>query len=193
MQTAKNVRQSLLDAGMSLLQEQGVTALTQPRVAAAAGVKQSHLTYYFPKRGDLLLGIAEHTIDTVMTDLAGRLERRADPRTMREGITATMIKGLPPRVMMGLFVAADADPALRPALRRLIRGIRLRIRGLLERSGLPATEEAVALFHAAVIGLSVLHHARRSPESARELKSGVGLLLGLLAQLPAGDSKGEAA
>ena len=36
---------------VTLLHEQGLAALTQPRIAKAAGVSQSHLTYYFPKVG----------------------------------------------------------------------------------------------------------------------------------------------
>lgn len=36
-------------------------ALTQPKVARAAGVRQSHLTYYFPRRTDLLSGLLEHS------------------------------------------------------------------------------------------------------------------------------------
>ena len=69
-----DVRSAILDAGSSLLREHGIAALTQPRVAAAAGVKQSHLTYYFPKRADLLIGIATHTVDGLLARLTERLK-----------------------------------------------------------------------------------------------------------------------
>jgi AcrR family transcriptional regulator len=42
-----SIRDDILAAGMGLLRERGIAALTQPRVAAAA-VKRRHLTYYFP-------------------------------------------------------------------------------------------------------------------------------------------------
>ena len=57
-----SVKERLLEAGVTLLREQGIAALTQPRIARQAGVSQSHLTYYFPTRNVLLLAIAEHSI-----------------------------------------------------------------------------------------------------------------------------------
>jgi AcrR family transcriptional regulator len=50
--TAIDVRTRILEAALGLLAEHGVTELTQPKIAAAAGVRQSHLTYYFPTRMD---------------------------------------------------------------------------------------------------------------------------------------------
>ncbi len=65
-----SVRQRILDAGVRLLHDEGFAALTQPRIARAAGASQSHLTYYFPTRADLLLAIAEHSVDEVLSRLA---------------------------------------------------------------------------------------------------------------------------
>lgn len=36
------------------MRKEGVRALTQTRVARAAGLRQSHLTYYFPRKADLV-------------------------------------------------------------------------------------------------------------------------------------------
>ena len=133
---SRDVRAELLAAGRSLLAEHGVAALTQPRIAAAAGVKQSHLTYYFPRRTDLLLGIAESTLDAVLASVAGHLQRAATPEGMAAGVVAALRNGLPPRVMLGLVVAADGDAALRPVLRQLVRVVRRRLRVLLAHAGL---------------------------------------------------------
>src|SRR5580658_8358896 len=51
-------RKEILDAGIALLREQGLAGLTQPRVAAMTGLRQSHLTYYYPTRADLLAAVA---------------------------------------------------------------------------------------------------------------------------------------
>jgi AcrR family transcriptional regulator len=53
-----DVRERLLEAALRLLAESGAHELTQPKVAKAAGVRQSHLTYYFPTRGELLQEVA---------------------------------------------------------------------------------------------------------------------------------------
>jgi AcrR family transcriptional regulator len=55
----KSARQRILDAALKILTKEGVSALTQTRVAAAAGLRQSHLTYYFPRKTDLLAATLE--------------------------------------------------------------------------------------------------------------------------------------
>jgi AcrR family transcriptional regulator len=175
-----DVRQSILKAGASLLKDHGIAALTQPRVARGAGIKQSHLTYYFPKRADLLLGIAQHAIDSVMADLATRLTAEPAQAVLTQTIGSAMAGGIPPRIMIGLIVAADEEPSLRPALRKLVRDVRTRIQAVLQRAGMDAGDEAALLFHAAMVGLALMNEARRTPESAREMQDGIAAMLRLL-------------
>src|SRR5919201_1598046 len=65
-----DVPERILQAALALLAQSGAHELTQPRVARAAGVRQSHLTYYFPTRADLLQAVAHYSIEK----LAGQLE-----------------------------------------------------------------------------------------------------------------------
>jgi AcrR family transcriptional regulator len=176
-----NVKDSILNSGMTLLKEKGIAALTQPQVAKAAGVKQSHLTYYFPTRTDLLLGVAERTISTAMTDIAARLSEKPARATLAATLSEIMITGLPPRVFIGLVVAADAEPEIRQKLHELIKHLRTHAQALLVKAGLAASADTALLFHATVVGLAVMHQARLSPESAREVHDGVAAMLQLLA------------
>ena len=54
----EGVRERILDAGVRLLREAGIRALSGSQVARHAGLSQSHLTYYFPRRTDLLVALA---------------------------------------------------------------------------------------------------------------------------------------
>ena len=63
--TAVDVRTSILEAALTLLADHGVSRLTQPGVARAAGIRQSHLTYYFPTRADLLKATALYSIESM--------------------------------------------------------------------------------------------------------------------------------
>src|SRR5204862_155958 len=72
-----DVRSRILEAALGLLAESGAHELTQPRVARAAGVRQSHLTYYFPTRAALMQAVARHSIERLAGDLARRQGRRA--------------------------------------------------------------------------------------------------------------------
>ncbi len=190
MKAPVNVKEAILVAGQELLRESGVAALTQPKVARAAGIKQSHLTYYFPTRAKLLLGIAEYTASEAMAHVAERLAAKPERATLAGMVSEIMINGLPPRVVIGLIVAADAEPGIRDSLRELVSNVRVRLQSLLAAAGLAATADAALLFHATVVGLAVMPQARMSPASAAEGDNGVASMLKLLA-LPVHDIGGE--
>lgn len=190
MKAPVNVKEAILVAGQELLRESGVAALTQPKVARAAGIKQSHLTYYFPTRAKLLLGIAEYTASEAMAHVAERLAAKPERATLAGMVSEIMINGLPPRVVIGLIVAADAEPGIRDSLRELVSNVRARLQSLLAAAGLAASADAALLFHATVVGLAVMHQARMSPASAAEVDNGVASMLRLLA-LPVHDIGGE--
>jgi AcrR family transcriptional regulator len=182
-----STRQKIIQSGVELLQTQGIAALTQPRVARAAGVSQGNLTYHFPTRNDLLLAVAEAAIEGVL----GHLKNIAiDPAG---GDLGTVLGELiprqaPVRVMLGLIVAAEDNPALRAALDGLFTRVRRGITGLLEARGLGGTPEHALIAHAAFVGLAVMNHARHSEDSAAEFAVGARTLFHLLAADAAGSA-----
>ena len=175
-----NIKDTILDASVALLKDKGIAALTQPQVARAAGIKQSHLTYYFPTRADLLLGVAEHSINVTMAQVGAHLRDHAEAAAIAGVVAEVMIAGIPPRLVIGLIVAADSEPGIRESLAKFISSVRERMRDVLAGAGLAANAPAVLLFHATIVGLAVMHQARLSPESAREIKDGVAAILRLL-------------
>ncbi|WP_153115604.1 TetR/AcrR family transcriptional regulator [Rhodocyclus tenuis] len=203
---AGSTRSALLDAGVALLRDGGISTLTQTRVAQRAGLKQSHLTYYFPTRTDLLLAIAEHAILGMEEALAtppkavpasDRSTPAAPPAAATAGKSAAasastlasvlserIVEGVPPRAILGLIVAADAEPEIRIALRAFVGRMRQHVRGLLAGAGLADDEDSALLFHASLVGLAVMHQARLDETSQREVSHGVAALLQGL--LPAG-------
>jgi len=178
------IKDDILTAGSTLLREKGVTALTQPQIALAANIKQSHLTYYFPTRSNLLLAIAEFTLSALMDNVAAQLQAKPKSTTLADAISRIMIEGFPPRVFIGLIVAADSDPDIRKLLRKLIRHVRTSIQRLLEQAGIAADAEAARLFHATIIGLAVMHQARMNKESADEVRDGIATIIRVLTPKP---------
>ena len=63
MSKGQETKNKILQAALEVLQEGGVKQLSQPKVAKAAGVRQSNLTYYFPKKNDLIAGLMQQHID----------------------------------------------------------------------------------------------------------------------------------
>ena len=81
-----NIRSRILEAALGLLARSGAHELTQPRVARAAGVRQSHLTYYFPTRAELMQAVARHSIEKLVGELTHAREH--NPSQVATGIAA---------------------------------------------------------------------------------------------------------
>jgi len=163
-----DVRDRILEAALKLLAESGAHELTQPRVARAAGVRQSHLTYYFPTRTDLLQEVARHSIGALMAQLGST---KGAPSSLADGIAAGTADKRRIRVMLGLVAAADRDRAIKPRMRKFVSELRARLAPLLEAGGLRTDPESIAFFHACVIGCAVLQLARDNAEARAEARS----------------------
>jgi len=161
-----DVRERILQAALKLLAESGAHELTQPRVARAAGIRQSHLTYYFPTRGELLQGVARYSIGK----LAGQLEH-AKAGAMPEEIAAGAADKRRARVMLGLVAAADRDPKIKQGMRKFVAELRGRMTPVLAAGGMATDAASVAFFHSCVVGCAVLQLARDNPEARAEAKA----------------------
>jgi AcrR family transcriptional regulator len=163
-----DVRTRLLEAALGLLEESGVHELTQPRVAKAAGVRQSHLTYYFPTRSELMQAVARHSIERLAGEMAHA--RDHNPPQVARAIAAGSSDKRIARVMLGLVAAADRDPAIKRQLRRFVAELRRIMAPALAAGGLRADPECVAFFHSVVIGCAVLQLGRDSVEARAEAR-----------------------
>ncbi len=174
-----DVRSRILDAALGLLAEGG--ELTQPRVSKAAGVRQSHLTYYFPTITDLLQAVARHSLDTLAAELDGAAARRK-PASLADAIAQGSADKRRVRMMLGLVMAADRDASLKPRMRAFVDEIRARIAPLLGAGGLVAGEEDIAFLHTVVVGCAVLQLARDNPAARKEARTVLGMALGCVRQ-----------
>ncbi|HUU74054.1 MAG TPA: TetR/AcrR family transcriptional regulator [Burkholderiales bacterium] len=164
-----DVRSRILEAALELLGDHGVSKLTQPSVAKAAGVRQSHLTYYFPTRADLLKATALHSIEVMIGMLAARASEGQLSPDMLAQIASTMVSDKRrARVVLGLVVASDEDREIKGFLRDFVARVRADIGRVVELLGREADPENIALFHTLIVGAAVLHIARDNTASRRE-------------------------
>ena len=176
-----DIRDRILDAALGLLAQGGVQELTQPRVARAAGVRQSHLTYYFPTRADLLQAVAYRSIDALAGPLLRSAQRGAlGPDAVPDAFAHAITDKGRTRTMLALVASADHDPAVRRRLRRLIREIRTRLGVVMGAAGTTTDVSEVAFLHTLLVGAAVLYLARNSVAARREardaLRRGIGAL-----------------
>lgn len=156
------MRTRILDAALGLLAEGA--DLTQPRVAKAAGIRQSHLTYYYPTITDLLQAVVRHSFESLGKEL-GRAGARRRAASLADAVAAAAADKRRVRLMLALVLAADRDASLKPRMRAFVREIRGRIAPLLE-----VRDEDLAFLHTVVVGAAVLQLARDNSEARREAR-----------------------
>jgi AcrR family transcriptional regulator len=156
-------REALIEAAIAAVREGGYPALTQPKVAARAGMSQSHLTYYFPTRSDLVQAVAERIVRTQFERIDAQ-GAPLSPEAALKNVTALITPTGTARVFMALVLAADSEPSARAALGELVGGMRERVTYLLAAlSGDTGSPEQIAahttdgrLLHATAVGATVL-------------------------------------
>ena len=164
-----DVKTRILDAALSLLAEHGFIELTQPKVAKAAGVRQSHLTYYFPTRSDLLKAVAVHSIGSLLSSIAASASSGPfTPELFARMAGEALSDKRRTRVMLGLIVSSDEDREIKQFLRDFVARVREGVAGIARLLGSQPEPASIAAFHMLLVGAAVLNVARDDANSKRE-------------------------
>lgn len=106
-------RTRILDAAVRLIEQAGMTAVTFDAVAAEAGLTRGGLTYHFPSREALLLGLHQHMAEAWEADMEQAAGGRADTLSpaARHAAYARVSSEGATRAMLLVMVESAADPA----------------------------------------------------------------------------------
>lgn len=149
-------RQHIIGCALAELGESGFAAFSQLRVAKRAGLRQSHLTYYFPTRLDLLIAVAETAMDRQIASLDGLLAQ-SQPGQGAASIALLLGRKENARVLLALVQGADQEPRLKTLFDDLATRMRQRAGVMLARiHGEPVPAVHHFLLHALCVGLAVL-------------------------------------
>ena len=149
-------RQLILASALKVLGKDGYGGLTQPKVARMAGLRQSHLTYYFPSRLDLVKAVAQLAMTR---QLAALDELLADASGAEAAIRVATLLGRKEnaRVLLSLVQAADQEAEIQSLFREFAVQMRARAAALLSKqSGQTIPPQNAFLLHALSVGLAVL-------------------------------------
>jgi AcrR family transcriptional regulator len=169
--TTLGVRDRIVAAAVEILHEQGIHALTQARVSDLAGVRQSHLTYYFPTRSDLLKHAVVAGTASLLDVIKGSPTPTQSLNEFRDALAAQVADRRVARMMAGLVVASEEDPALKPWLEQFEADMLEELQRAFRARGVEAEREAVELLQATVVGALTLDLAASSGASARRARS----------------------
>ncbi len=111
MTADNNVRRRILDSALDIVEAQGIKALTQPKIAKATGLRQSHLTYYFPRKADLLAALLDASHDRAAKKRQAR-PTSDDPASIFEQLANLMFDRPRMQFFLGLAAATSDEPEL---------------------------------------------------------------------------------
>lgn len=168
---APPVRERILDAALRVLSRDGAKSLAQPQVAREAGVPQGHLTYYFPKKIDLVRGVADHMRGVILQELGPLLAKHAGA-TLREkfiAIASRVAKNRGrTRILLALVVEMEHDATLRTELAERVEGLRALFASIMQRKpGDPDVDLAVATAWGLGLQHLILEGRRSDAETER--------------------------
>jgi hypothetical protein len=130
------------------------------------GLRQSHLTYYYPTRVDLLAAAGRAAIDAQLAT-ADAVFDESSSEAAAAAIAKLAVRHETTRVMMALAQAADQEPQLRALFRELGDGIVARAGRFLSTLNPAATEKHARLLHALSVGLAVVDLATSPTDGTR--------------------------
>lgn len=167
-----SVRENILDAAMRVLSARGAKHLAQPSVAKEAGIPQGHLTYYFPKKVDLVRGVAERLRNVIIAELAPLLASSASGSLREKFLTlaarVAQNRGRT-RVLLALLVEMEHDESLRNELAQRVMALKEVFATVMQRD---VKDPDVDLAVAAAWGLGLQHlvlEGRRTDEETQLL------------------------
>jgi AcrR family transcriptional regulator len=173
-------RKKILDAGLAILREQGLAGLTQPRVAAKTGLRQSHLTYYYPTRADLLTAVTRAAIEVQLAGVRSLTQGIASAEQAAAKMAGAAARRENTRVLAALNQAADQEPAVRALFNELLDGYGVELSALLEKLKLSPTRSRIDLLHGLFVGLSIIDLATRRKNGRARAKGALNLAFDLL-------------
>lgn len=168
--TEGDIKKQVLDAAVALLGDHGLRKLTQPQVAKKAGVRQSHVTYYFPRRSDLISAVARSYVESVGAEVLALVQDTGDEdrgRLLNAFTTAVVGNRQRARTLIGLLIASEELPELREQLVQGVLGLRSVMAQLL---GVPEGDPAATILQATLWGLAIQHLLLEGRQSEPELK-----------------------
>jgi len=171
-----DIRSDILHAAHQVLREHGVQSLTQQRVAAIAGVRQSHLTYYFPTRNELLRAVVQDAMVALLElVLPEPADRRVSLARLRKLMMDRFVDRAGSRLMLALAVASEEDAEIKPWLTKFDADFRGRIHRVFQNVGVNPAPDDLLLFHASLVGAATLDLSVATQASARQARKIIGL------------------
>lgn len=159
---ASDTRERILRVTLELIGRDGIAAVSNRRIATAAGVSLGSLTYHFSNklelvRDSLLLFVGEEVdrLEGIAADLRSRCPSVEEVAAEVETIVSESANRLQQLAEIELHLRAARDPALREASRRCFEGYENVAQAALEMLSVPQPEVHARSIVALMYGLAL--------------------------------------
>lgn len=120
----RNRRQEILVTAYGLMGTKGLESVHARTVASEIGVNHATVHYYFPRRSDLLAGVADYALQILLEDRdrfqegAGSAKEKVENElALAEAYSRKQSRFV--KVLAGLYVAGTSDPEIRKKLKAI--------------------------------------------------------------------------
>ncbi|WP_433183317.1 TetR/AcrR family transcriptional regulator [Actinoallomurus sp. CA-150999] len=169
----EDTRERILLATLRLIGEHGVGAVTNRRVATAAGVALGSLTYHFPNQTELLRETLSRYVDEEIqriSEIAARLQGITPEQAVVEAerAIADLPRGPEEVATLELHLHASRDPLVREAAVRSMEAYDRLATAILTALDIPGPEAKAPTVVALLYGLAVRRLATGDPSGTAE-------------------------
>ena len=167
----KAPRTRLIEAALEVLLHDGIMGFSQSKVARQAGLRQSHLTYYFPTRNDLLTVVVEHGCQLVINAQdCSEPAAQGSLEDFRMRMCNNVCDPRIARLMVAVTVAAETDPRLKHWISDFDRRMLNNKKQAFLQYGITCSTDELALFHSTIAGIALRNLNSCTPEDHAEAR-----------------------
>jgi AcrR family transcriptional regulator len=181
--TKKNLSEEIVKAALELAKTTSLTQVSQAKIAKQAGVTQSHLTYYFPKRSDLikaaLIKMQEELFNT--DELLSRLgETSLTPHTLKRLILNEVGNTSRSWLIISALLASHEDEELQRWFEQFEESLYNNFTLIIEKAGLKPLPEEISVLHMCIVGCNMLSVHPNSGDRLVQVQSALDKLFDAL-------------
>ena len=169
-ESSVNLREGILETGARILADFGFGRLTQPQVSKELGITQSRLTYYFPKREDLLIGVVDYASNLIAKEVYKRASGGsmvASSSKLFSLINWIVCDRKRTNLILNIFFESNESPELRERIKKII----LKHQSIVGTAlGKKANHPDAAIVMAVIWGLGIQHYILENERSDNETK-----------------------
>ena len=153
------VTDRILKSAITVIQTEGLKKMSQAHVASVAGLRQSHLTYYFPTRKDLLKALVQTIHDELKQSIyMMSMTLTSSPSSMhnaREFFVDSVLEPTLAKLMLALMNLAEEDPSLQQWIVGFDNELIAQLRDLFSKLGLTPSDHELSLLHSSFVGVAI--------------------------------------